>query len=296
MNTPRSMQTTITILLVSIFILINKTSTNAQTSTEVIPVFWGERLVDKQTTQVLPKNAVKIEILHRFGEVKNGVSDLFGIYAPSNISMGIAYGITANLLAEFQTEKNHKIQEFGFKYNILNQTMSGQVPFNLSYYANVGIDARNQENFGPGYTFTDRLLFTNEIIFSRQFKYKYFMLLSLGYVHFNAIEKTVQHDKLEAHISAGYKITPQHSLFLSYMHPWDVHLFHANRQAMIQPKPGVTLGYESSTPSHNFQVFLTNRDNIIMGKDLIFNNDISLQSLRVGFNIRVYLWRNYHEK
>lgn len=263
---------------------------SAQDNIALKSIFWGERLIDQQTAQVLQKKIFKVEILHRFGTIENGFDDLFGVYAPSNISMGLGYGITSRLMVEFQTEKNHKTQELGLKYRVLRQSINNEMPINLSYYFNTSVDARDENSFGENYTFTDRLFFTNQVIASHQFKYKFNALAALSYVHFNAVPEQVEHDKMELNLAAAYKISRKHSVFINYQQPWDVTWFSENINASIKPKSSMAFGYESATFTHNFQVFMSTRDNIIPGKDMVYNqNPIALKNLRLGFNIRVYI-------
>ena len=257
-------------------------------NTPVKPVFWGARLVDQQTTQTTAKGQLRIEVLHRFGTVQNGMDDIFGVYAPSNISMGVGYGVTNKLGVEFQSEKNNKVQELGIKYQIAQQNVSNTMPLSLAYYGNISLDANDTEQFGVNYTFTDRLFYTNTLIASRQFRYKLMAMMSLSYVHFNSVEEQSQHDKVELNTAIGYKITKKRSVFMSYQQPFDITWVNNNSAATTKPQPALSFGIETATPSHNFQVFMTTRDNISLGKDLINNqNKIALKNLRLGFNIRI---------
>lgn len=269
----------------------------AQNAPATKSVFWGERLVDQQTTGALPAKVFKVEILHRFGTVENGMEDLLGVYAPSNISMGLAYGINKRLMVEFQTEKDYKMQELGIKYSLLQQTVQNEMPVSLSYFFSVGATALSDETFGDDYQFTDRLVYTNQLLCSKQIHYKYNLMLGLSYVHFNKVQPSIQHDKMEANLSAGYKLNPKQSVFVSYQHPWDVNLFNSNENATLKPVDAMAIGYESATYSHNFQVFLTTRSNIIAANDMAYNqNTIALQNVRIGFNIRVYIGKRKLDK
>lgn len=260
-------------------------------------LFWGSRLVDQQTTATTAKGRFHIEILHRFGTVENGTEDLFGIYAPSNISMSLGYGVNDRLEVAFQTEKNNKAQELGVKYKIIEQSVSDSRPISLSYYLNLSLDAHDSDYFGDSYKFSDRLTYTNQLIASRQFNYKWMTMLSLSYIHINSIDKSVEHDKMELNSSLGYKISSRQSLFISYQLPWDMSIVDENSEATISPKHGVNFGVESTTRAHRFQLFMTTRDNIALGKELIYNqNDISLKNLRLGFNISITLGNKRHNK
>lgn len=283
--------TSIIILLLGSFTLFAQS--NDEVSIPVKSVFWGSRLVDQQTTETTGKGKYRIEILHRFGTVENGIEDIFGVYAPSNISMGLGYGISDRLEVEFQTEKNNKVQELGIKYKILQQDVSDANPLSLTYYFSLSADAHDSDYFGESYQFTDRLFYTNQLIASRQMRYKFMTMMTLSYVHFNSVDQSIQHDKMELNTAIGYKLTKKRSVFASYQIPWDVNVFNENTDATTTPKQGLCFGMESSTPTHNFQVFLSSRDNISLGKDLSNNqNEISLKNLRIGFNIRITLGGN----
>lgn len=284
-------------LIIAIFITspIVYSQSEKEISAPVNLVFWGTRLVDQQTTETVGKNKFQIEVLHRFGTIENGVKDLYGIYAPSNISMGVGYGISDRLEIKFQTEKNNKIQELGVKYKILQQNISDTTPISLSYNFDLSVDAHDSSYFGENYEFSDRFLYTNQLIASRQFMYKIMTMITLSYVHSNSIDKSLQHDKMEINMAVGYKITKKNAVFINYQIPWNVNLFNDynnnnNNTATTSPKQGFSFGIESTTPRHSFQVFMTTRNNINLGKDLInTENEISLNSLRLGFNIRIIL-------
>jgi hypothetical protein len=259
-------------------------------STAVNSVFWGSRLVDQQTTETVGKNKFLIEILHRFGTFENGIEDLYGIYAPSNISMGIGYGISDRLDVMFQTEKINKIQELGVKYKILQQNLSNTAPISLSYCANLSVDAHDSIYFGKNYQFNDRILYANQLIASRQFSYKIITMVAVSYVHANSVSESMQHDKMELNMAVGYKLNKKKSLFINYQIPYNVTFFNNNKTATKSPSQGLNFGLESASPSHTFQLFMTTRDNISLAKDLANTiNKISLTGLRLGFNIRIVL-------
>ena len=48
-------------------------------------------LLDNQTVMVPKKGSLEMAIQHRFGVVNNGVKDMFGLFAPSNIRLGMNY-------------------------------------------------------------------------------------------------------------------------------------------------------------------------------------------------------------
>src|SRR4026207_2242009 len=57
------------------------------TNKPVKATFESTLLIDNQTIMVPAKGSFQFDIQHRFGVMKNGWRDLYGLYAPSNIRM-----------------------------------------------------------------------------------------------------------------------------------------------------------------------------------------------------------------
>jgi hypothetical protein len=76
--------------------------------------------IDNQTTETPEKGAKEYLIQHRFGKISE-ISDLYGIYAPSNIRMAFNYAITDKIMVGVGTEKDNKLQDIQWKYNFLQQ-------------------------------------------------------------------------------------------------------------------------------------------------------------------------------
>ena len=74
---------------------------------------------DGQTGMVYDEGTLEMIINHRFGTIKNGNYDMFGIYGPSNIRLGFAYAPINRLNVGFGYTKNKKILDLYAKYMIL---------------------------------------------------------------------------------------------------------------------------------------------------------------------------------
>lgn len=247
-------------------------------------------LVDAQTTKNIPQGGIEFQIHHRFGKMNNGLTDLYGIYAPSNIRLGFNYGITNKLSVGFGSEKNNKLQEFQLKYTILQQTNSNSVPVDVAYFGNFVIDARADESFGEQYAFTNRFSFFNSIIVSRKFNNRISLQVAGNYHHFNSVDSLTRHDMLSFHVGGRVKVYGTHSLIFEYNQPLDMNL---NSQSTYDQfneisKPGFSIGYEKGTGTHAFEIFLSNYENIVAQKNIHFNkNDFFAGEFVAGFNITV---------
>lgn len=278
------------VLVISIFFMFSAT-VNAQQESEkkedkpVRDPFESSVLVESQTVLSPSAKALEMVIHHRFGPVDNGFSDLAGIYAPSNIRLGLQYGITDKIMIGFGTEKNNKMQEFVGKYLLLEQTRSGKVPVSLSVYANAVIDARDETVFGVDYQFMDRMSYFAQIIVARKFSKAFSLQLAPSYSHFNAVDRAWQHDKIGVMIGGRYKFTRKMGVMFEYHHPININTVH-DYQNEIQP--GAALGLEIGTSTHAFQVFATNYEEIVPQANYVMNtNKLDAEGIRIGFNITV---------
>ena len=244
-------------------------------------------LIDNQTTVTPEKGVTEMLIHHRFGKISQ-ISDLLGIYAPSNIRLGVNYGITDKIMVGVGTEKDNKMQELQWKYNFLQQTKSGSMPVAVSYYGNVVIDARNEEVFGGNYGFSHRLSYFHQLIIGRKFTDAFSFQVAGGYAHFNSVDSTKHNDYLGISAGARIKVYNEISLMAEYDHSFPITDLIENHQADFTPKPNLALGVEFGTGTHAFQVFGAQYKNIINQKNLGYNlNDLTDGGWLLGFNITV---------
>lgn len=252
----------------------------------VLEPFTASKLIDNQTNVLPYQGGFQFIIYHRFAPIEK-MSDLLGIYGPSNICLGVNYGITRNIMAGFATEKNNKLQVFQTKWNILNQTRSGNIPLSVTFYGNVAIDARDKDSFGKNYQFTNRLSYFGQIILSRKFNDRFSLLAGTGFSHFNALDSLIDHDKINISTGCRIRIYNQISCLLEYNQPLHIKGISEYREP-FKSKAGFGFGVEFGTATHAFQVFASTFDHIIAQKNYVFNeNDISDGGLRLGFNILV---------
>jgi hypothetical protein len=277
----------LTAALVFMAIGVNTFAQDATTGPDRRPVqnvFQSSLLIDQQTTSGPYKGGVELIIHHRFGTMQNGLKDLIGIYAPSNIRLGFNYGITDKLSIGIGTEKNNKIQDIYAKYLILQQKKTG-MPVSVSYLLQVGLDARNAEIFGQNYTFTNRFSYFNEVIVSKKFGKKLSLQVAPSFTHINAVDSTMRNDYIGISAGGRYKLFNEFSVIATYDQAFS---FLGDRSYMIAPKPSVGLGIEIGTPTHCFQVFAGNFDKILPMKNLPFNqNTIGNKKILIGFNLTV---------
>lgn len=281
----------ISILLLAALLSLSGFAQDAEKDNRPVKLPWVNTvLIDAPTTKNIPQGGLEFMIYHRFGKMDKGITDLYGLYAPSNIKLSVGYGITNSLQVGFATEKNNKLQEFSLKYGILRQTNSNSIPVDVSYYGNFVIDARDTASFGQNYAFKSRLSFFNSIIVSRKFTNWLTVQVAGNYHHFNQVDSLTRHDMLSVHLGGRVKFYEGHALVFEYNQPLDINVngYHNYDSFNEISKPGYSIGYEKGTGTHAFEVFLANYENLVSQKNIHFNqNDFFAGEFVVGFNITI---------
>ena len=242
--------------------------------------FESSYIVDNATNIVLSKNALEVQMSHRFGTVNGGTNDLAGFWAPSNIRIGLAYGIHERLTIGYGTTKFNRLQDFNWKLALLRQTRSNSMPISVSYYGNFTVDARTKENF----TFLqDRYSYFNQLIIAKRFSPNFSAQIAPSVSHYNVVDNTMRNDMVAISLGGRYKISPQTAITVDYSQP-------ITEFMQDNPHPGVSVGFEFSTSAHAFQLFASNYNGIVSQKNYMFNqNDFFNGDILIGFNItRIY--------
>lgn len=260
----------------------------ASGSTPVSNTFGTAILIDNQTVETPYKGGIILQIHHRFSTIEN-YHNLFGIYGSANTRIGLNYGVTDKLMLGLGTTKDYKLQDLQWKYLILQQTEDNSMPVSLSYYGNVVADLRKEEAFGPSDRYKDihRFSYFTQLIVARKISEKISVQVAPSMAYFNSVPQysdTTGYKNLNLGISVGGKINiiGDHSLIVEY----DQLL--TKQDLDVQPKPNLSFGWEKSTPTHTFQLFVANYSQIINQRNLVFNtNDFSKGDFLFGFNVTV---------
>lgn len=268
-------------------ILMLPTSLFAQEEKDMRPVretFNGILLLDQQTVMGPREKGLELIIHHRFGKIKN-ISDVFGLYAPSNIRLGLNYGVTKNLMVGFGYEKNNKLFELQGKYAILTQTRGGSIPVSLSYYVNMATDMRSEEPFGENYAFTNRFSYFHQLIVARKFSDRFSAQIAPAFSHFNAVDSVWHNDYIGISAGARFKAFGEFSIIAEYDQAFS---YKTVRSYQNSPMPNLSLGFEVGTNTHCFQMFIANYDKITPQKNLASNmNSLAKGEFIIGMNVNV---------
>lgn len=281
------------------------------------PSVW---IIDQQTVMVSQKKTFEMDIMHRFGTVGKGYENFWGMFAPSNIRLGVSYAPIDNLNVGLGITKDNMLWDFNAKYAIIKQT-PGVYPVSVTYYGNLSYDTRKDPDgslFRTTYlkdkndflakTFNispDRMKFFNQILVARKINDKLSLQVGPSWTHQNAvngyfyrvdsatkeIRGEMKHENFAVSVAGRYKLTDVTAVIFNYDQPLTKHKTN-------NPSPNISLGLEFTTSNHAFQIFLgnyyfLNPQRNSLENDNYFKNDgkVSLKQFLIGFNV-TRLW-NY---
>lgn len=249
-------------------------------------------IIDNQTVMVPIKKTFEMDIMHRFGTVKNGYDDFWGFFAPSNIRLGFNYVPINNLLIGASITKLNMTWEGYGKYALLKQT-KGKYPVSVTYFGDVAYDSRKKDNF---INFSDRFMFFNQLIIARKISDKISIQVAPSHTHVNVVNGyfyepgkfrgVMNHDHFAIAFAGKYQIKEGMGLIANYDQPITKH-------RSGNPSPNVSFGLELGTGGHTFQFFVGNYGSITPQRNNYFNhnNPENISQYLIGFNI-TRLW-NY---
>jgi len=241
-------------------------SSQAKAPTKPRPVkntFQAGQIIDAQTVMVPVKGTFEADIQHRFGSVKNGYQDLWGIYGIADIRMGFLYTPINNLEVGFGLTKVNMLLDGSAKYAIFRQTKN-RFPVSLTYYGNIAVKTiENPDNVLFTYN-SQRWSFFNELMIARKINDKLSVQVGFSISHQNSVPgyyiksdttnvifKEQKFNMYAISFCTRYKLTAGTSFIFDYDQP--LTSFAANN-----PHPNFAFGFEFNTSGHTFQLFAGN--------------------------------------
>jgi len=285
---------TLSCLLVFAFGSVLAQETETETKKVDKPVrspFESGYLIDNQTTVIQPVKTLEFVIQHKFGTVENGHSDLWGLYASgANIRLGLNYVVAKNVQIGLGVTKERMTTDFNAKWTILEQTRNNTVPVALALYGNIAIDGRDKDQFHDDFKSSNRLSSFFQAIVGRKFSDEISLQTGLSFAHYNLIDEGNYHDKVGVHLNGRFKVSPQGSVIFNLDVPLDLGYLDTEAEDYDNPKPNFSFGYEISTSTHAFQIYMGNSSGLIQ-QDIMVNNHskIDLDNYMIGFTI-TRLW------
>lgn len=227
-----------------------------------IAAFKGLKVVNLESTKLAGKGDLFFIVSHRFGTVKNGFDDFFGL-DNAVTQLKFIYGISDGI--NVGVARSSLMKKYGFhtKYRLFRQEEGG-FPLTIVGYNLLTINTALDKDVYPNLDFGDRLVYTSQILVSRKVTDNLSLLLAPTYLHENLATRSSQvqengdtliydeeNNQFALGIGGRYKLTQRWSLNIDYG-------IHLNRNSNSNYKNPLSIGFDLETGGHVFQLHFTN--------------------------------------
>lgn len=227
--------------------LLTELDSTQVADTYATAAFKGLQIVTLQTTKMPAKKEFYFVVSHRFGSVKEGISEFFGLDMATT-KIGGVYGITDGLAVSVSRHTMLKVYEAGIKYRLARQ--SDDFPVDIVGYNTIDVNTFLEEEEYPNIEFADRLTYISQLLISRKLSDKVSLELVPSYIHRNLYEPLIENDS-QFSLGAGgrVKLSKRLALNLEYAYNFDMPDFYS------QP---LSVGLDIETGGHIFQLLFSN--------------------------------------
>ncbi|GJM30845.1 MAG: hypothetical protein DHS20C17_34800 [Cyclobacteriaceae bacterium] len=269
------------------------------TETEVKEnVFIGTKLLNQQTTEVLPQGGWQFMIEHRFGVIgfdSTVYHQFLGMDLPANIRLGVAFPISSRWYWGVGRTKVDKTIDLESKYLLLRQTKDNSTPFSLAAYVSFMMRTDPFPEEPPNsffadsltafeYKFSHKLSYNTQLIISRKFGNRLTLQFTPVLIYQNLVEIGRENYTVALPVSGRYRFGLLNTSFLFEYAP----VLNNNVDGFINP---LSIGVEFGTAGHVFQLTVSS-SNYILEKNLYTqpSGDYTDGEFALGFNIKRTFW------
>ena len=241
----------------------------------VTATFKATRIVNSQSIELTRPKTLEFMILHRFGSMKNGAYDLFGMDEAA-IRFDLKYGINDRISTGAGRSSLNKTYDIFSKIKLMNQ--SNVFPFSIALFADIEIETLKREN-----KFSDklvnRLTYDTQLLMARKFNQNLSLQIMPTLVHHNLVKKHEDaHDLYSMGVGGRMKVTKRVSLNADTFFPV------GERDSTFVQSWG--LGCDIETGGHVFQIMVTNVQGSFESAYIENGSGaIADKNLYLGFNI-----------
>lgn len=230
--------------------LLSSIDQETDSTTTVSAVFKGLKIINLESTKMVPKGDFYFVVSHRFGDVQTGIEEFFG-FDNAVTRLQFIYGFSDGFNVGVSRSSLAKIYDLSVKYRLLQQETNG-FPFTIVGYNQVAINSSLDKDLLPNLEFKHRLAYVAQVLVSRKFTEDLSLELAPTFFHENYVPINEQ-DNSQVAIGVGgrYKLTQRFSLNIDYA-------LHLNRASTSPFHDPLSIGVDIETGGHVFQLHFTN--------------------------------------
>jgi hypothetical protein len=234
--------------------LLGLVKTDSAQSEYVTSAFKSTRVIMSHSMELLKPGVLDFRILHRFGPLNSGGSNLFGL-DDASIRLGLDYGISPNLMVGIgRTSVNPRKDADGFvKYRLMHQATGARPrPFSLLAIAGATIQTAEWADQSRKNHFSSRLGYYGQLVIGRKFSEAFSLQLVPTMVHRNLIPSSRDENDTYAIGTGGrVKLSNRISLNVDYYYV-------LNKDESLATYNPLSVGFDIETGGHVFQLHFTN--------------------------------------
>lgn len=263
-------------------VLINPDSISSNKVNYIEDTFFSTRVVNGQSTEGITQNRLDFRIEHRFGLIKNGYSEFFGLDQAYTF-FGLEYGIKDWWMIGINRSSIDKTVGGFTKLSLFRQSTGAKnIPLSVSFMVGTSIIGLTFSNPVRNNDFFSRVNYTTQCLIARKFSDNFSAQLSPVWIHRNLIPNSTDNNDLFAlGFSARYKLTPTLSLNGEYYPVLNPSTYQKDKY-----NNSLSFGFDIQTEGHVFQIIVSNSTDMI---EKNFIGDTSGKWLKgdihLGFNI-----------
>lgn len=230
--------------------LLKELDDQIEIDSSVASAFKGLKIVNLESTKLAAKKDFYFVIAHRFGSVKGGLKELFGL-DQSTIRFSFIKGFTDWLNIGVSRSSFNKTYDFMVKYRLLEQVENG-FPVNIVGFNSVAINTLIDSDNYSSFEFKHRITYLSELLISRKISDNLSIQIVPIVFHENYVQNITQENTQFAFGGGGrYKLTKHLTFNVDYVY----HLNRADNSPFNNP---LSVGFDIETGGHVFQVHFTN--------------------------------------
>lgn len=240
--------------------------------------FKGLKIVNFESTKMVPHKQLYFVVSHRFGSIKTGIEDFFGL-DQAVTRLNFIYGITEGINLGVSRSSFQRTYESSLKLRLLRQKKGGS-PFTIVLFNTVLLNTALDEELLPGLKFENRLGYSTQVLISKKISPNLSLQLAPSFFHDNLVAIDEQENsQYSIGIGGRHKLTKRWSVNMDYG-------LHLNRASNSPFKNPFSIGFDLETGGHVFQLHFTNAQpmntNTFLGQA---TGDWSKTDVFFGFNL-----------
>lgn len=217
-----------------------------------LPAFKAMQIGNLQSTKIADKGDLYLIVAHRFGSVKDGFEEFFGL-DQANTKIQLAYGLMDGVQLSLSRDSYEKTYSGTAKIRLAKQ--SNKMPVNIVGYASADINSALKKATYPNMKFGDRMAYTSQLLVSRRMSKKLSLELAPIFVRQNLqnlnLTKTQNHNQILLGMGGRYKLSKRISLNADYA-------YNFSKDSNSLYNNPLTVGIDIETGGHVFQLLFTN--------------------------------------